>query len=76
MIFESQEYRVIAPLDPLEGGRYLELATDKILIEDVNHLYRSPMRKEDYINPTKDGMLSWRSISSYFSYSDTRLEKW
>jgi hypothetical protein len=27
MIFESGEYRVIAPLDPLEGGRYVEPTT-------------------------------------------------
>ena len=31
MIFESREYRVIAPLDPLEGGRYVEPAMDNIL---------------------------------------------
>jgi hypothetical protein len=27
MIFESREYRVIAPLDPPEGGRYVEPTT-------------------------------------------------
>jgi hypothetical protein len=41
MIFESGEYRVIAPLDPSEGGRYVEPATDNILTEDVNQLYRT-----------------------------------
>jgi hypothetical protein len=76
MIFESGEYRVIAPLDPSEGGRYVEPVTDNILTEDVNQLYRTTMREEDYINPTADGMLSWRSISSCASDSDTGLENW
>jgi hypothetical protein len=75
MIFEFGEYRVNEPLDPLEGGRYVEPAMDNILAEDVNQLYRNTARKEDYINPTKDGMLSWRSISSCDSDSDTGLEK-
>lgn len=76
MIFESGEYRVISPLDPLEGGRYVKLAIDNILIEYVNQLYKTTMREEDYINPTIDGMLSSRSISSCASESDIGLEKW
>jgi hypothetical protein len=28
MIFESGEYKVIAPLDPSEGGRYVEPAIE------------------------------------------------
>jgi hypothetical protein len=31
MIFELGEYRVIAPLDPSEEGRYVEPVTDNIL---------------------------------------------
>jgi hypothetical protein len=70
MIFESGEYIFIAPLDPSEGGRYVE-PTYNILIEDINQLYRTTTCKEDYINPTADGMLSWRSINSCDSDSDT-----
>jgi hypothetical protein len=76
MIFESGEYRFIAPLDPSEGGRYVEPTMDNILTEDVNQLYRTTMREEYYINPTADGMLSWRSISSCASDSDIGLENW
>lgn len=36
MIFESGEYRVIVPLDPLGGGMYVKPMTDNILTEDVN----------------------------------------
>jgi hypothetical protein len=32
MIFDSGEYKVIVPLDPLEGGRCVEPATENILI--------------------------------------------
>jgi len=71
MVFESTEYKVNEPLYPLEGGRYVQPATDNILTEDVNQLYRTTMHKEDYINPTANGMLSWRSISSCSSYSNT-----
>ena len=49
---------------------------NNILTEDVNHLYRTNAREEDYINPTADGMLSWGSISSYSSDSDIGLETW
>jgi hypothetical protein len=34
------------------------------------------VHKEDYINPTANGMLSWRSIISCASDSDTGVEKW
>jgi hypothetical protein len=74
MILVSGEYRVIALLYPSEGGRYVEPVTDNILIEDVNQIYRTTMCEEDYINPTADGMLSWRSISSCALDFDTRLE--
>jgi hypothetical protein len=33
-------------------------------------------RKEDYINPIADGMLSWRSVISCDSESDTKLKNW
>jgi hypothetical protein len=76
MIFESGEYKVIVPLDPSEGSRYVEPAMDNILTENVNHLYRTTVREEDYINPTAYGMLSWRSISSCASDSNTGMENW
>jgi hypothetical protein len=32
--------------------------------------------REDYVNPTTDGVLSWRSITSCVSESDIALENW
>jgi hypothetical protein len=76
MIFESREYRVIAPSDPSEGGRYVELVTNNFIIEETNQLYRITVCDEDYINPTTNGILSWISISSCASYSNIGLENW
>jgi hypothetical protein len=62
MTFESGEYRVIAPLDPSEGERFVEVTfLDR---EEINKLYRTTMQEEDYVNPTVDGVLSWRRITS------------
>jgi hypothetical protein len=33
-------------------------------------------RKDDYINPTADGELSWRSICSFYTDSEAALERW
>jgi hypothetical protein len=43
MIFESGEYRVVAPLDPSKGGRYVEPVTKNFITEDINQLYRTTM---------------------------------
>jgi hypothetical protein len=75
MIFEYGEYKVIAPLDPSEGGRYVEPWMNNILTEDVNQLYRTTTCQEGHTNPNVDGMLSCRIISSCASDSDTGLEK-
>jgi len=37
MTFESGEYRVIAPLDPLEGERFVE--PTRLDLEEINQLY-------------------------------------
>jgi hypothetical protein len=57
MTFESGEYRVIAPLDPSEGERFVEPTF--LDLEEIIQLYRTTMHDEDYINPTTDGILSW-----------------
>jgi hypothetical protein len=54
MIFEYGEYRVIAPLDPLEGRRYVEPRTRNFITEEINQLYRNITHEEDYINPIAD----------------------
>jgi hypothetical protein len=45
-------------------------------LEKINQLYRNTTREEDYVNPTADGVLIWRSITLRASVSDTGLENW
>jgi hypothetical protein len=74
MTFESCEYRVIAPLDPSEGERFVEPTC--LDLEEINQLYITTAREENYVNPTADGVLRWRSITSCASDSDIGLENW
>ena len=74
MTFQSGEYRFITPLDPSEGERFVEPPC--LDLEEINQLYRTTTPIEDYVNPTTDGVLSWRSITSSASDSDTGLENW
>jgi hypothetical protein len=74
MTFESGEYRVITPLDPLEGERFVEPTC--LELEKINQLYRKIVRDEDYVNPTVDGILNWQTITSCWTDSDTVLENW
>jgi hypothetical protein len=45
-------------------------------VDEINQLYKTTMQEEDYVNPTMDGVLSCRSITSCMSNSDTGLENW
>jgi hypothetical protein len=74
MTFESGEYKVIAPLDPSEGERFVE--PTYLDLEEINQLYKTTAREEDYVNPTADGVLNWRSITSCASDLDIRLDNW
>jgi hypothetical protein len=75
MTFESGEYRVIAPLDPFRRRKvcrtHLSRSGGNKPVVQNHHA-----REEDYVNPTADGVLSWRSITSCASDSDTGLENW
>jgi hypothetical protein len=67
--FDSGEYRVIVPLDPSEGERFVEPTF--LDLEEISQLYRKTVHDEGYVNPTVDKILSWRSITSCATYSDT-----
>jgi hypothetical protein len=74
MTFESGEYRVIMPSDPSEGERFVEPTC--LDLEEINQLYITTVRDEDYVNPTTDGILSWWSITSCVKDSYIGLENW
>ena len=72
MTFENQDVRVIAPMDPQEGRRYIEPIKDEVE-RSWDHAYNI---SEDYIHPTIDGKLGWHSTSSMsFDFEDA-LENW
>lgn len=76
MTFEDNKIRVIAPLDPEDGPRYIEPIREEDESKELENIYKVTARQQDYINPTVDGKLSWRSISSCTSESDEALENW
>ena len=73
-MFEYDEMRVVAPLDPLEGKRYVEPVFNEGQGYHLDNFYNVTALKEDYINPTADGNLSWRCTSSCMSESGEALE--
>ena len=70
MTFENQDIRVITPMDPNEGGRYIELVKDEV-VEGWDHVDNI---SEHYVHPTADGELDWGIASSVSSDSDDALE--
>jgi hypothetical protein len=60
MIFEVEDLKVTAPLDPTKGKRYISPARGN----DIDNLYNMIAWMDDYVNPIADGVLSWISISS------------
>jgi hypothetical protein len=74
LTFESEDYKVIAPLDPSEGEGFVEPTC--LDSEEIGQLYRTTTHEEDYVNPTVDGVLNWCSITSCAIDSYTELENW
>jgi hypothetical protein len=76
MMFEGDGLRVIAPLDPDEGPRYTEPIREEDRAYELENIYKLTARQQDYINPTTDGNLSWRSDNACSSDSEEALENW
>ena len=72
--FKNDEMRVVSPIDPLEGHRYVEPVYNEGHGDHLDHIYNVTALQEDYINPTTDGNLSWKSASSCMSDSGEALE--
>jgi hypothetical protein len=66
MTFKSNGLKVISPLDPNEGHRYTEPIREEDHTYELENIYKLTTRQHDYINPTTDGNLSWRSESACF----------
>ena len=74
--FEYSEIRVVAPIDPLEGQRYVEPVNNEVQGNYLDKLYNVMSLSDDYINPTVDGNPSCKSVSSCTSDSGDTLENW
>ena len=76
MTFEDAQIQVIAPLDPLQGPRYIEPIRAEEEARNMDSLYQMTANQSNYINPTVEGNISWRCDSSCASDSDVGLENW
>jgi hypothetical protein len=65
MSFEIDTLHVVSPLDPYEGYRYNDPINEEAWILVIKNIYKITRCNDDYINPTVDGELSWRSVKSY-----------
>jgi hypothetical protein len=65
MIFEFEDLKGTTPLDRTKGKRYIEPTRGN----NIYNLYNMTTWMDDYVNPTIDGTLIWRSISSCALYS-------
>jgi hypothetical protein len=59
MKFERYGLRFIAPLDLDQGQRYTEPMKEEYRAYELENIYKLTTKKQDYINPTSDGNLSW-----------------
>jgi hypothetical protein len=69
MNFERYGLRVIAPLHPDEGQRYTEPIIEEYYTYKPKNIYKLTAKQQDYINPTTNGNLSWKSESACSSDS-------
>ena len=74
--FEDNEMRVVSPIDPLKGQRYIEPAYNEGQVNYLDQIYNVTAMQEDYASPTGDGNLSWKCTSSCTSDSGEALENW
>ena len=59
MTFEDKQVRVIAPLDPFQGPRYIDPIKAEEEVHNMESFYQMTSNQSDYINPTADGNISW-----------------
>ena len=74
--FKGNEMRVVSPIDPLEGQRYVEPICNDGQGDYLDQIYNVTTLQEDYINSTAYGNLSWKSASSCTSDSGEALDNW
>ena len=74
--FQDNEMKVVVPLDPLEGHKYIEPVFNEGQGDHLDNIYNVNALKEDYIHPTVDGNLSYKCSRSCTLDSGEALENW
>ena len=59
LTFEDKQIRVVAPLDPLKGQRYVEHVNNEGKDGYLDHIQNITSAMDDYLNPTSNKKLSW-----------------
>jgi hypothetical protein len=62
------------PLDPNEEDRYNKSVDEDAHNYPIENIYKITGCREDYINPTLDGELSWKTVNSYDIDSTNTVE--
>jgi hypothetical protein len=52
------------------------IPSEKRTAYELENIYKLTTRQQDYINPTTDGNLSWRSDNACSFDSEEALENW
>jgi hypothetical protein len=76
MKFEGDGLRVIASLDLDEGLQYIEPFREEDYTYELENIYKLIARQQDYIKPTVDGNLSWKSDNVCSSNLEEAVENW
>jgi hypothetical protein len=77
MMFEADGVKLVQPLDPYMGPGYIELVDNNMESEVLIQLYTiTIVIGSDYINPTIDGVVSWRSIQSTKEDLELAFDSW
>ena len=74
--FEDEKMRVVSPIDPFKGHRYVELVYNEGHGDYLDQIYNVTAMQENYISLTIDGTLRWKCASSCASDSGEALHNW
>jgi hypothetical protein len=77
MIFEADGLKLVQPLDPYMGPRYIEPTDNNMESEVIDQLYTiTTGMKQDYIKPTTNGSVSCRTLQSAKEDSKIDFNSW
>lgn len=77
MDFEFGGVKLALPLDPYQRSRYNKPVKEALELDVLEKLYHLTVGKcFDYINPTTNGFVSWRSIQSVDRDSKASFNEW